>query len=1181
MASENGDTFPTSPNLFRLDDDDGYEDLLGTQFPNDNPDISFLDLDEDLMSEPAEQPVQLRQKVQQVLSSPQATDKVELAQPGGKRRRFKIPEHAEIIDLDASKTNDTCHSSVQTCVKTENQDIAVHDNGPTPVIKTEEVEIGFSWKAMPEQCINLIDSDEESDNDKEQSDKIKHNNPNSSAIKREDEEWIWADIQREVIELSDSENEKGSPTDRLKQPEQNRKSQAAPASAPRYTALSKVKATRAPADRAKLLRMQKMYAERALGRKVIVGAGGIFKGAQTPADIASAALTPVPQVENELAWMNSTADPDEDANAAIEFAQVKAQYNRKKRAGRNSFEDDVLFMKAESAEKARVKRLDDDYHRDHGPVYRHVFTSSKLMAANHGNSEDFEVINGSSEDELFVRQSPLPSTSLKRPYAATVQSDNDDDRFVIVESDAEESDPNAYVTRKPQSKKKRAQELEKELQESMLAGIEMDVARDQKKAEKQAKGPGKGANRNGKSRKGKPKGAKRNDVRSGSGVKKSKSKKNKSKKPRPTQEGYLNNIDSLFTSNVYEDANANLNRPSLAVTDSLIKDQALKSLLAGVPLEDLRQARSEKQHLHKATKILGARKVKSDGKGGWKFTGMKTSLYHHQVQGAAWMREREIGDILPLGGLQADEMGLGKTVMTIACMISNRPAPGSDSRCTLIVSTPALVTQWESEIRKHAEPGTFPTMFKYHGKEFTRTYGQDAQEKVQKADVVFTSYQEVWKSYPRYQPPKHIVIPEKKREWWAQSYEENRSILHRVHFHRIVLDEAQIIKNHLSQISIACRGLMGKHRWAISGTPIQNRVEEFYPFFKFLHVPFTGTLEIFKQNFADSENDDSNHRLHSFLKQFMIRRTHRDTLFGSALVKMPENTQRTIVVEFNPVERAIYEAVRKRYIQNINRRSRDGVLQRCYSNVLTMLLRLRQLTAHPFMLQQTIEDLFEIEDVEKLWNTTAPEVTADDNPARNMLLTMKKMIAEKDKPAEPCQIESINPAPLEDPVEEAPGSVTLVFKFRRYLRELAGSSKWEDLKNRSLCHKCRDPPDDPWVTSCLHVYCRECLNALAYEAAECNQEETACLECGNIYTESGPCHGLKELQMDADSGATTPENSSTPRTRKDPEHDLKWINMTGAILPSTKTAAVMAQIDTWLKDEPEKKIIVFSQFHML
>lgn len=499
-----------------------------------------------------------------------------------------------------------------------------------------------------------------------------------------------------------------------------------------------------------------------------------------------------------------------------------------------------------------------------------------------------------------------------------MQSDDDDNNAVLVESDANDSDPEAYTICKPQSKKKRAKELEKELQDSMLAGIEMEMAKDKKKAGRKARASKKdsvnGKSNNGKSRKGRL--GSKSKVNT---IKGKKSKGKPKKKARPTHVGYLNNLDSLFTSNIYDDANANLDRPPLRVSTSLVKEQALKSLLAGVPLDDLKTARAQKQHIIRATRTLGARKVKADGKGGWKFKGMASSLYNHQVQGAAWMRERETGDLEPLGGLQADEMGLGKTVMTIACMTSNPPAPDSTSRCTLIVCTPALVTQWESELRKHSMPGVFPKMLKYHGKEFSRIYGRSAEGEIQKADVVFTSYQEVLKSYPKYRPPKEIVLSEKKREWWTEEYERNRDILHRVHFHRIVLDEAQIIKNHLSQISIACRGLMGKHRWAISGTPIQNRVDEFFPFFKFLRVPHTGTIEVFKENFADPDNSDTTDRLHSFLKQFMIRRTHRDTLFESALVPMPKNTQRTIVVEFNQVERAIYEAVKTRYIQKINK----------------------------------------------------------------------------------------------------------------------------------------------------------------------------------------------------------------------------------------------------------------------
>ena len=261
------------------------------------------------------------------------------------------------------------------------------------------------------------------------------------------------------------------------------------------------------------------------------------------------------------------------------------------------------------------------------------------------------------------------------------------------------------------------------------------------------------------------------------------------------------------------------------------------------------------------------------------------------------------------------------------------------------------------------------------------------------------------------------------------------------------------------------------------------------------------------------------------------------------------------------------------------RSSREGVLEKSYGNVLTMLLRLQQLTAHPFMLQKIIEDLFQLEDVEKLWALTAAEVTADDNPARNMLTTMKKMIVEKENP-----VENDQPAILADdpPVESyinQPG--TLVFKFRRFLRDLAQSQKWEDLKNRSLCHKCRDPPDEPWVTSCLHVYCKECLNALAYEAARRDQEKAACLDCGSIYSESNPCDGLKELQMDAEGSGIDSSEGSQTRTRKDPEQELKWIDFQGTVLPSTKTAAVQAQMELWLETEPDKKIIVFSQFHML
>ena len=133
------------------------------------------------------------------------------------------------------------------------------------------------------------------------------------------------------------------------------------------------------------------------------------------------------------------------------------------------------------------------------------------------------------------------------------------------------------------------------------------------------------------------------------------------------------------------------------------------------------------------------------------------------------------------------------------------------------------------------------------------------------------------------------------------------------------------------------------------------------------------------------------------------------------------------------------------------------------------------MTAHTFMLQETIEDLFEVEDVQRLWEATAHEVTAatDQESAkdRNMLAQMRKMIQARDKPIEAADPQrSSDTLEVDDPISEE--SRPLVFKFRRILRELAASSKWDALTTRSLCHQCKDVPSEPWITSCLHLYCK-------------------------------------------------------------------------------------------------------------
>lgn len=165
-------------------------------------------------------------------------------------------------------------------------------------------------------------------------------------------------------------------------------------------------------------------------------------------------------------------------------------------------------------------------------------------------------------------------------------------------------------------------------------------------------------------------------------------------------------------------------------------------------------------------------------------------------------------------------------------------------------------------------------------------------------------------------------------------YETQRGVLHRMRFLRVVLDEAQAIKNHMGRTSIACRALMATHKWALSGTPILNSLTELYPYFKFLGVPHTGSFKIFKHNYCDNKDPENTERLLVRLSQFMMRRTHADEMFGAPILKLPQADQHTYWCEFNPVERCIYEIVQRRFTKRINMWSQQNVLEKSYSNAL-------------------------------------------------------------------------------------------------------------------------------------------------------------------------------------------------------------------------------------------------------
>jgi len=285
---------------------------------------------------------------------------------------------------------------------------------------------------------------------------------------------------------------------------------------------------------------------------------------------------------------------------------------------------------------------------------------------------------------------------------------------------------------------------------------------------------------------------------------------------------------------------------------------------------------------------------------------------------------------------------------------------------TLIVAPSSLVHQWHNECLKHAD-----TDKKALGRVVRYCAGHRGGEMpleqyFKNYQLIITTYADISASYPKSDVPAGMDDPVEKQTWWDNYYEKQKGAFHRIQFHRVILDEAHAIKNYKSMTSIACRALDATHRWAISGTPSQNSLTEFYPYFKFLQMTHTGDFKSFKSNYCTDDDPAGSQRLAAMLRKVMLRRTHGDTLMGSKLLNLPDTEYRDYECQLSDIERGLYDVVHKRFVKRINGFAKQGQLQKQYSNVLVMLLRLRQLVAHPLLIQDTIKDLLEPEDFDEL-----------------------------------------------------------------------------------------------------------------------------------------------------------------------------------------------------------------------
>ncbi|KAI9782747.1 MAG: hypothetical protein M1839_004735 [Geoglossum umbratile] len=530
----------------------------------------------------------------------------------------------------------------------------------------------------------------------------------------------------------------------------------------------------------------------------------------------------------------------------------------------------------------------------------------------------------------------------------------------------------------------------------------------------------------------------------------------------------------------------------------------------------------------------------------WTVPGMTTPLLDHQILGVDWMvNDKELAEKGIHGGLVADMMGLGKTMQAIATMVLNKPPADSvpkDPHVTLIVAPTALLQQWKQEIEQHTAEGEFE-VFIHHGSNKIKSL-----QHLRAQDVVITSYHTIMRSHPKTKRPNRAMSKEEVQEWWDEMW-ETRKEFHRIKFWRVILDECHSIKNYRARTSAACTSLRAVHKWAISGTPIQNSLFDVYPLFRFLGNRFSD-LPAFKSVFGITKFNGAARATKAMqveLAPLMMRRSKEDMLCGRKLLDLTPKVILVTEVEFSPEERQLYKVVEASSIEKVNNLRRSKGESEFFLVALVMLMRLRQICNHPYLIMDAIKKDFSIDELKaalemesEIESVTNPNTAADDD--------------EDDLPED-----IIGAISRRRPAAGATSGLRRILQIAQ--SEAAGDS--------GQCSICLDIPEDPVMTNCRHVFCQGCITAVIQRAAMDNGDEGDGAQCPLCKREITDKELRAYLPKPTEDGADASEESLGNK---------HWLDQVRTLMPSAKMKALKEQLNTWRETRPNDKIIIFSQF---
>ena len=264
---------------------------------------------------------------------------------------------------------------------------------------------------------------------------------------------------------------------------------------------------------------------------------------------------------------------------------------------------------------------------------------------------------------------------------------------------------------------------------------------------------------------------------------------------------------------------------------------------------------------------------------------------------------------LGLGGCLADDMGLGKTIQVLALLEQRRQAQAGPC---LVVVPRSLIFNWMAEAAK----------FCPHLRVLDQSHSQRQKttDHLTGFDVVLTTY---------------------------GTLRRDAVFLKDFQFDYVVLDEAQAIKNPDTEAAKAARLIQGRHKLALSGTPIENHIGELWSLFDFLNPGMLGRAGRFA-SFSGEADDAHRKWLAAAVRPFILRRTKRQVA-----PELPERVEQTVIVELDAEQRRAYDELREYYRQALlNKIDAEGI-GRSQIVILEALLRLRQAACHPGLIDKS------------------------------------------------------------------------------------------------------------------------------------------------------------------------------------------------------------------------------------